>query len=242
MLILPAIDITDGTIVRLCRGDFSRITRYPSRPEEAAAACVQAGFPFLHVVDLDGARSGAVVNHRSLKAIASVPGVRLQAGGGVRSRADVESLLELGAERIVLGSLVVERPAAFEELLSEFSPERFVVALDVWHGRIAIRGWQEETDRTLESILGGLRAAGIRRILCTDIERDGMMSGPNIGLYRHLLDRFPDLQLIASGGIAIQKDVENLAAAGIPAAVIGRALHEGSIRLEDLQRWERSQC
>ncbi|MEX1139933.1 MAG: 1-(5-phosphoribosyl)-5-[(5-phosphoribosylamino)methylideneamino]imidazole-4-carboxamide isomerase [Bacteroidota bacterium] len=235
MLILPAIDLLGGNCVRLQQGDFNSAKVYSNSPVETARSFVKQGFTYLHVVDLDGARDGTVRNAAAIRSLLGVEGLRIQAGGGIRNREDVERLLSVGVHRVVTGSVAVKDPATVLRWIDEFGPEHFTIALDLRGGSIATEAWTTHDRRSLRDLIGWYREARVISILCTDIERDGMMTGPNIDLYRNLLTAFPGIELIASGGISSFDDVDALQKAGIPAAVIGKALYEGRIRPADLK-------
>jgi phosphoribosylformimino-5-aminoimidazole carboxamide ribotide isomerase len=193
----------------------------------------------VHVVDLDGAREGAAGNRAVLRALAATGGPRIQAGGGIRERADVEQMLADGADRVVTGSVAVESPAAIADWLRQFGAERIVAALDARIGtdgtpRLATHGWQRESERTLWEQAGELASLGIRHLLCTDIARDGALAGPNLELYRECVRRFPEIAWQASGGVRDAADLRALAATGVEAAISGRALIENRLSPEEI--------
>ncbi|MEO6047455.1 MAG: 1-(5-phosphoribosyl)-5-[(5-phosphoribosylamino)methylideneamino]imidazole-4-carboxamide isomerase [Candidatus Kapaibacterium sp.] len=238
MKIYPAIDIYEGRCVRLRQGNFNDSTIYSDNPADVARLLRSAGFEQLHVVDLDGARRGDGGNHETIAAILAIAGLRVQIGGGVRATRDVESLLNLGAHRVVIGSIAVTNPDLLREWINRFGAERILVAIDTRAGDVALAGWEERSDRTGLSVAAAMAEMGVRAIMCTDIERDGMLNGPNIDLYQTLRDRFPDIELIASGGIATWDDLEALSAIGVGAAIVGKALHEGILPAAELRDWE----
>lgn len=241
MQIIPAIDLRAGRVVRLAQGDYARETRYAPGALEVAQAYAQAGATWLHVVDLDGARSGELENLRVIAAIAATAALRVQAGGGVREVADVERLFEAGVERVVVGSIAVREPSIVEAWLGRFGAERICIALDTradesgsW--TLPVRGWTEASPVGLDELAPRYASAGARHVLCTDIARDGMLSGPNLELYAHLRAAVPGLSIQASGGVRDVADLIALRASGAGGAIIGRSLLEGRITIEDALR------
>ncbi|NNF51261.1 MAG: 1-(5-phosphoribosyl)-5-[(5-phosphoribosylamino)methylideneamino]imidazole-4-carboxamide isomerase [Gammaproteobacteria bacterium] len=235
--IIPAIDLRGGSCVRLHQGRFDRETVFDDDPVRAAWH-VARGARMLHVVDLDGARSGRGANLDVIaRLLADLP-LAIQCGGGLRTREDVRRLLDLGASRVVLGSIAVEQPKTVIEWLQFIGRDRLVVALDARADergtyKLASRGWQERSDTRLEDALSYFSEKGVRHVLCTDIERDGAMGGPSIDLYRQLSARFPDVQLQASGGVRHTADLAALAGAGIRQVIVGRALLESGAAKEE---------
>lgn len=232
---IPAIDIRCGRVVRLAQGDYARETGYAHDPLELARAYAGAGARWLHLVDLDGAREGANSCADLIAAIAQT-GLRVQAGGGVRTQDDVSRLLDAGAARVVVGSIAVEAPQQVEQWIWRHGRERVCIALDTRRdaaGRwcLPVRGWTQTSPRTLQSLVQHYAGIGARHLLCTDIGRDGMLSGPNLALYAQLLEAAPALQVMASGGVRDRADVEALRHGGVAAVVIGRSLLEGRLSL-----------
>lgn len=239
LLPIPAIDVRDGRVVRLAQGDYARETRYPADPLQRALAYADAGARWLHLVDLDAARTGGYTLAPLLRAVADDGRLSVQTGGGVRGEADVQRLLEAGAARVVVGSLAVREPGRVAGWLQRYGAERIVLALDArqdaagaW--RLPVHGWTEAGEATLDALLAHYAAAGARHVLCTDIARDGMLAGPNLALYRTLAARWPGLALQASGGVRDAADVAAAGAAGCAAAILGRALLEGRLTLADV--------
>ena len=237
MQIIPAIDLRAGRVVRLAQGDYARETRYAPTAIELAADYARAGATWLHVVDLDGARSGELENLRVIEAIAA-SGLRVQAGGGVRERGDVERLHAAGVERVVVGSVAVREPGRVEDWLARFGSERLCIALDTRadeSGRwtLPVRGWTEASSVGLDELAPRYAQSGARHLLCTDIDRDGMLSGPNLALYAHLRALVPDLRLQASGGVRDSGDLVALRASGAAGAILGRSLLEGRLTLQE---------
>ncbi|WP_295970328.1 1-(5-phosphoribosyl)-5-[(5-phosphoribosylamino)methylideneamino]imidazole-4-carboxamide isomerase [uncultured Xanthomonas sp.] len=237
-VVYPALDIRDGRVVRLAQGDYARETHYGDDPLRRAHAFAEAGAQWMHLVDLDAARAGGYTLAPLLQRIRNETGLQVQTGGGVRSRADVQRLLDAGASRVVIGSLAVRDRESVLEWLAEFGPERITVALDsrqdahgVW--RLPVHGWTETSSLSLDALAGEYAAAGLIHLLCTDIARDGMLSGPNLALYAHLRQLAPALAVQASGGIRNAADVRGAREAGCAGAVLGKALLEGRLRLDE---------
>lgn len=244
MLLIPSIDLRAGQCVRLLRGDFERETRYQLDPQELLLRYRALGASWLHVVDLDGARDGAAaaggVNRRLIERLAAQSALRLQVGGGVRSAAVIDELLQLGVARVVIGSAAVERPDEVSTWLERYGSERLCLAFDLRLDaqrvpRLRTHGWSASSAQILWDAVGTFAARGLRHLLCTDIDRDGALGGPNVALYQEALRRFPALQWQASGGIASGADLSALAAAGLPAAISGTALLQGRIAFEELR-------
>lgn len=242
MIVYPAIDLRGGRVVRLRQGDYAAETRYADEPLAVACRYREAGAQWIHVVDLDAARDGTMRHREIIAAIARDSGLIVQAGGGVRSEADVEALLGIGVSRVVVGSLAVREPDRVAGWIGRFGAERICVALDSRadaEGRwqLPVAGWTEDSGLELDVLLqryAGL--AAIRHVLCTDIARDGMLSGPSVDLYRALAARWPALAVQASGGIRDAADVAAARDAGCAGAVVGKSLLDGCVALEDLLR------
>lgn len=234
----PAIDVRDGRVVRLQQGDYDRETRYADEPYAVAMRYADAGARWLHLVDLDAAREGGYTLAPLLRKIAEDGRLQVQTGGGVRDEAAVSMMLEQGASRVVIGSLAVRDPALVERWLQQYGAERITIALDtrqddagVW--RLPIHGWTERAELDLDACLRRYRDAGAKHLLCTDIARDGMMRGPNIELYRTIVARDEGFLLQASGGVRDVADIVAARDAGCAGAVLGRALLEGGMTIED---------
>lgn len=240
MLIYPAIDIYDGKCVRLRQGDYGAQKIYSDSPADVARAFLDEGLSFLHIVDLEGAKTGQIVNRCAIESILRLPRLRAQVGGGIRSRNDISYLFTAGATRVVAGSVAVKTPHLIQEWLREFRSERFVIAVDIRGGAVAHSGWLEKANLTPSTFIDSMSQFGIVHFLCTDIERDGMLEGPNLELYAALRKEFPLLNFIASGGISSLTDVENLQKFGASGAVIGKALYEGRLNASQLSRLSRS--
>jgi phosphoribosylformimino-5-aminoimidazole carboxamide ribotide isomerase len=195
-----------------------------------------AGIRRLHLVDLDGARSKHIVNHPTLESIAGHTNLTVDFGGGIKTRADLETALECGAQMVTIGSTAVTCPELMAEWIDEFGPEHLILGADARDGKISVNGWKEDSELTLSDFIRNYMQKGITRVLCTDINRDGMLQGPALELYKSLLREFPDIHLIASGGVSSVKDLIDLKEAGLPAAIVGKAYYEGHITLDQLSR------
>lgn len=233
--IIPAIDIIAGGCVRLTQGDFARKQEYAEDPLEIAQRYAAAGVQRLHLVDLDGAREKRMVNHAVLQRLTQNTGLRIDFGGGIHSRDDLQKAFDNGAAQVTLGSIAVTAPEMARAWLQEFGPERLILGADVRGDTIAIHAWQEQTKLGLPEFIAQYQRMGFRETICTDISRDGNFSGPALQRYVALKSEFPDMRLIASGGIAAIDDVRRLDEAGIDGVIIGKALLEGRIALAELE-------
>jgi phosphoribosylformimino-5-aminoimidazole carboxamide ribotide isomerase len=239
MIVIPAIDLKGGSCVRLYQGNFDRETRYGDDPAELARRYRAAGFDHLHIVDLDGALTGRQQHHAVVSEIANAAQFVLQIGGGVRSRDSIARWLYAGASRCVVGSLAVTEPRTVEDWFREFGADRIVLALDVRTSDegipiLATHGWTRSSGVTLWECIDGYVRCGLKHVLCTDIQLDGALRGPNGPLYREFLRRYPEIELQASGGVRHRGDLEELRALGCAAAITGRALLDGRIAAEDI--------
>jgi phosphoribosylformimino-5-aminoimidazole carboxamide ribotide isomerase len=240
MLIYPAIDIYQGNCVRLRQGDFASQNVYSDSPSTVAQSFRDAGLSSLHVVDLEGAKAGHIVNWEALDSILEIGSLQVQVGGGIRTHQDICRLFDAGAARVVIGSLAVESPHIVHDWIHEFGTERFVIAVDVRDGAVAHKGWLERARLTPSAFVDAMARAGAASYLCTDINLDGMLGGPNLELYQSLLAEFPSIHLIASGGVSQIDDIENLAGIGCHAVVVGKALYEGRITTDQLSHFART--
>lgn len=232
--IIPAIDIINGHCVRLSQGDYQRITDYSESPAAMAENFEALGFKRLHVVDLDGARSGKVINIKALKEITSRTNLIVDFGGGIKSEEDLKNVFEAGASAVSIGSIAVSDPDIVSLWADSFGAEKFIISADVRDNIVRTNGWTENSGITLNQLISRYRNKNIRHVLCTDISRDGMLCGSNIELYKTIMEQFPDCKLIASGGISSLDDIKKLDEAKIPAVVIGKAIYEQQINLEEL--------
>lgn len=232
--IIPAIDIINGHCVRLSQGDYQRITDYSESPAAMAENFEALGFKRLHVVDLDGARSGKVINIKALKEITSRTNLIVDFGGGIKSEEDLKNVFEAGASAVSIGSIAVSDPDIVSLWADSFGAEKFIISADVRDNIVRTNGWTKDSGITLNQLISRYRNKNIRRVLCTDISRDGMLCGSNIELYQTIMEQFPDCKLIASGGISSLDDIKKLDEAKIPAVVIGKAIYEQQINLEEL--------
>jgi len=235
--LIPAIDIIDGKCVRLTKGDYDQKTVY-GEPLDMALEFERIGFKRLHVVDLDGAKSKHIVNDAVLKTITTGTTLTVDFGGGIKTNEDLEKTFAAGAKMVTVGSIAVTKPELFMGWLEKYGAERIILGADVRHGKISINGWKEDSDEDLLPFLKKYIDAGVKNVLCTEISKDGTLAGPAIDLYKRVMDAYPELHLIASGGVSNQADIEALDAAGIPAVVFGKAIYEGKINLKELWDWQ----
>lgn len=234
MELIPAIDLIDAKCVRLSQGDYAQTKVYNENPLEVAKAFEDVGIRRLHLVDLDGAKAHHIVNYKVLENIATHTSLEIDFGGGLKSDEDLRIAFECGAKMLTGGSIAVKSPELFEKWLQEYGGERIILGSDVKDEKIAINGWQDKTDIDIWSFLADYQAKGVRKTICTDIAFDGMLAGPSIDLYRKIIERFPDLYLIASGGVSGMEDIHCLQEAGLPAVIFGKAIYEGRISLQEL--------
>ena len=235
--LIPAIDIIDGKCVRLSQGDYGTKKVYNENPLEVAKEFEAHGIRRLHVVDLDGAKSKHVVNYRTLEMIASRTSLIIDFGGGIKTDEDMLIAFENGAQMVTLGSVAVKNPELFKKWLHQYGAEKIILGADAKDKRIAVSGWMEDSHQALIPFLHDYTQEGIYKVLCTDISKDGMLQGPSISLYQKIMQEFPTMHLIASGGVSCLQDIINLENAGIPAVVFGKALYEGRITMKDLNRF-----
>lgn len=231
---IPAIDIIGGRCVRLTKGDYNQQSTYGD-PVAMAQAFEDAGCKRLHVVDLDGARSRHIVNSATLRAITSATKLTVDFGGGIKSDEDIEEAFDSGAAMVTVGSIAITHPATTERWIGRYGAERIILGADAKDGRIAINGWKDDSGEDLTTFIRRYVEKGITKVLCTDISRDGTLSGPNIALYENLMEAFPNLYLIVSGGIGTVEDLKAVEAASLPAVVFGKAFYEGKITIDELR-------
>lgn len=232
---MPAIDLIDGKCVRLTKGDYNSSKVYAEDPVAQAQEFERLGFKRLHVVDLDGARSAHVVNIKTLEALAKATNLRIDFGGGIKTADDVRQVMDAGAAMATIGSVAVTHPELFAQWLNDYGAERIILGADVRGDKIAIKGWLEDSELTLIDFIKRYIDMGVTNVLCTDISRDGTLQGPATERYKQLIELFPQLHLIASGGVSGTEDIISLQQAGIPAVVFGKAWYEGRIDLTKLK-------
>lgn len=233
MKIIPAIDLLDGRVVRLQKGDYAKKTVYNDNPVEEAAKFKEAGFSHIHIVDLNGAKSGEFENLPIIKIIIKELGLSVQTGGGVRSRNDIDHLLDAGLSGVICSSMAVKKPDEWMGAVEDH-PEKMILGLDLKDGKMAYGGWLETSDRSISDFLQPMQDAGLKTVLSTDISRDGMLSGPNIQMYKDLQSEFPTLNWIASGGVSNMEDLRRLQKIDVYGVVVGKAYYEGRIRLQEM--------
>lgn len=235
--IIPAIDIIDGKCVRLSKGDYSNKKIYNENPLEIALEFEDSGIKRLHLVDLDGAKSNRIINYKVLKLISSKTNLVIDFGGGIKSDEDINIAFDNGASMITGGSIAVKSPETFCRWLDKYGNEKIILGADVKNEKIAISGWIEKTEIDLYKFLSDYIQKGIRQVICTDIDKDGMLEGTSIDLYKKILSKFPEIKIIASGGVSSISDIESLECSGIKAAIVGKAIYEGKIKLNELKRF-----
>ena len=232
--LIPAIDIINGQCVRLTKGDYSQMTVYSDSPFHVAQKFEQTGFHRLHVVDLDGAKSRHIVNDQVLREITQATQLTVDFGGGIKTDNDIRKAFDAGASMVTIGSIAVQQPELCMEWIERYGSERIILGADVRNGKISINGWKEDSDEDLLPFLKRFVESGICNVLCTEISKDGTLQGPAIELYQRVMDAYPDLHLIASGGVSSIEDIRALNEAGIPAVVFGKAIYEGKIDIKEL--------
>ncbi len=235
MIIIPAIDLIDGKCVRLTKGDYDTKKVYNDHPLEVAKEMEANGITHLHLVDLDGAKSGQVVNWKVLEDITSGTKLHVDFSGGIKTRQAAQQAFDSGAQQITVGSLAVKNPKEFVDWIWAFGEEKLILGADVIKDKIAIHGWQESSTKDIYTFLDYYFEEGIDYVLCTDVSKDGMLQGPSIELYKEILEDYEELKLIASGGVSSVKDLHELKEIGCYAAVVGKAIYEGKITFQDLK-------
>jgi phosphoribosylformimino-5-aminoimidazole carboxamide ribotide isomerase len=235
MELIPAIDIIDGKCVRLTQGDYAKKTIYNENPLEVAKHFEAIGIRRLHLVDLDGAKKGSVVNLKVLEKIAANTKLIIDFGGGIKNDADIESVYNAGANIATLGSIAVKDPERFYGWTEKYGPDKILLGADVKNEKIAIGGWLEETDISIYDFVKGHLANGIKNIFCTDISKDGLLQGPATELYKNIIAKNPEINLIASGGVSCMKDLYELKEIGCRGAIVGKAIYENRITVDELK-------
>lgn len=240
MQIIPAIDIIDGKCVRLTQGDYSQKTIYNEHPLEVALQFQDAGLERLHLVDLDGAKAGAVKNWKVLEQLTSKTQMIIDFGGGIKKEEDLKVVFNSGAAYATIGSLAVKEESTFVQWLQEYGAEKFLLGADVKEEKIAVSGWLETTDIWVYDFIEKYTQQGITQLFCTDVSKDGKLEGPSTELYKNIISKFPQLHFIASGGVSNIKDLELLREAGCKGAIVGKAIYENRISLNDLKSFNAS--
>ena len=236
--LIPAIDIIDGKCVRLTKGDYNTKTVY-GNPVEMAIMLADKGFERLHIVDLDGAKSKHIVNVKVLSEITSKTKLKVDFGGGIKTDDDIKMAFDNGAALVTIGSVAISNPELFDGWLEKYGADKIILGADVRNGRISINGWKEDSDTKLLPFLERYVKHGVKNVLCTEISKDGMMGGTAVELYSEIMNAYPNLHLIASGGVSKQEDINELNRRGIPAVVFGKSIYEGKIDLDKLLIWSR---
>jgi phosphoribosylformimino-5-aminoimidazole carboxamide ribotide isomerase len=237
MRIIPAIDIIDGKCVRLSKGDYDTKKIYNENPLEVAKSFEDAGIRYLHLVDLDGAKSSKIINHKVLEQIASKTNLKIDFGGGLKSNEDLKIAFECGATQITGGSIAVKNPMLFKEWISIYGTDKIILGADANNRKIAISGWLEESKEEVIPFIQNYQKEGISYVICTDISKDGMLEGPSFNLYKEILDSCKNAKLIASGGISTFDELPKLAELGCEGTIIGKAIYEGRITLKQLEKF-----
>lgn len=232
--LIPAIDIINGQCVRLTKGDYDQKKVYNDDPAAVAKEFEQLGFRRLHIVDLDGAKSKHIVNDAVLRSITTETKLIVDFGGGIKTEEDIEKAFEAGASMVTVGSIAVTKPALFIQWLDKYGADKMILGADVRNGMISINGWKEDSKEELLPFLKKYIDAGVKNVLCTEISKDGTLQGPAVTLYKEVMNAYPQLHLIASGGVSQKEDIEELEREGIPAVVFGKAIYEGRIDLKEL--------
>jgi len=237
MRIIPAIDIIDGKCVRLSKGNYDTKKIYNENPLEVAKSFESHGIQYLHLVDLDGAKSSHIVNYKILEQIASKTTLKIDFGGGLKSDNDLRIAFECGANQITGGSIAVKNPILFQEWIANYGSEKIILGADANNEKIAISGWIEESKNELIPFIKDYQSKGIQYVICTDIAKDGMLEGPSFDLYQKILSQIPNLHLIASGGISSFDELPKLASIGCEGTIIGKAIYENRISLKQLEKY-----
>lgn len=237
MRIIPAIDIIDGKCVRLSKGDYDTKKIYNENPLEVAKSFEAHGIQYLHLVDLDGAKSSRIVNYKVLEQIASKTSLKIDFGGGLKSDADLKIAFESGANQITGGSIAIKQPEVFKSWIQQYGADKIILGADAMNEKVAISGWLEESKEEVIPFILNYQKEGIRYVICTDISKDGMLEGPSFELYQRILEQTKDVKLIASGGISTFDELPKLAELGCEGTIIGKAIYEGRITLKQLENY-----
>ncbi len=234
MRIIPAIDIINGQCVRLTQGDYTQKKIYNNDPLEVAKTFADAGLKYLHLVDLDGAKAGAVMNWEVVEQITGKTNLKVDFGGGIKTASEISKLLDLGVEQVNLGSIAVKQPELVRQWIKQFGPDKVILSADVKNELVQISGWMHDTQVRLDQLIKQYIEFGIQYVTCTDISTDGMLSGPNVILYKKLKSEFPKINWIASGGVSSLDDLQDLASAGVFGAIVGKAIYENRFSLDEI--------
>ena len=237
MRIIPAIDIIEGKCVRLTKGDYNTKKIYNENPVEVAKEFEAAGIQYLHVVDLDGAKASHIVNYKVLEQIAFKTNLKIDFGGGLKSDKDLQIAFNSGANQITGGSIAVKNPEIFESWIAKFGADKIILGADCNNEKIAVSGWQEESDLKVIPFVKDYQFKGISYVICTDISKDGMLEGPSFELYQRILENTPKIKLIASGGISTFDEIPKLAEMNCEGVIIGKAIYENRISLKQLENY-----
>ena len=237
MRIIPAIDIINGKCVRLTKGNYNTVTVYNEDPLEVARKFEDHGMEYLHLVDLDGAKTEGIIHYRILEKIATRTNLKIDFGGGIKSDTDLRIAFECGAQQITAGSIAIKAPEVFKNWIAQYGPEKIILGADVKEEKIAVSGWLEESMQTVIPFLQEYRQSGIFYVTCTDISRDGMLEGPAVELYQKIITSVPDIRLIASGGVSGYDDLIRLNTLGCEGVIIGKAIYENRITLRQLEQF-----
>lgn len=239
--IVPAVDIIDGRCVRLTKGDYGTKKVYDSSPVDMAMRYADCGVERIHLVDLDGAKASEPRNLKTLEAIASKVDLEIEWGGGISGTGALGSVFDAGATSAIIGTLAVREPELFASWLRMFGPEKMMLGADVRDGKVAVKGWLEDSLVTIDELVGKFLGDGLREVICTDISKDGMLSGPSFGLYSRLTETFPSCVFTVSGGISSMKDIETLSSMGLPKVIVGKAIYENRITLAEIEKWSQNE-
>lgn len=238
MTIIPAIDLIDGKCVRLSQGDYNQKKQYDARPADMVRQFVDNGMTRIHLVDLDGAKASCPKNLSVLREIAAIPGAQIEWGGGIKSQEALEEVFDAGANFAVVGSTAASHPELFEYWLQLYGADRMVLGADVRNGRVAVNGWLEDVDLTIDNLVDRFSKYGLSQVICTDITRDGMLQGPATELYVRLQTKYPQVDFTVSGGISGMDDIRQLQQSGLRKVIVGKAIYEGRITLEELSSYK----
>lgn len=237
MRIIPAIDIIEGKCVRLSKGDYDTKKIYNENPLEVAKSFEAHGIQYLHLVDLDGAKSSRIVNYKVLEQIASKTSLKIDFGGGLKSDSDLKIAFESGANQITGGSIAIKQPEVFKSWIQQYGADKIILGADAMNEKVAISGWLEESKEEVIPFIQNYHKEGIQYVICTDISKDGMLEGPSFELYQRILEQTKDVKLIASGGISTFDELPKLAELGCEGTIIGKAIYEGRITLKQLENY-----